>query len=147
MASTWILVADAARARVFESDRRGGPWTVVSCLANPDGRAPGRDATTERAPRTMESVGSARHAIEPHTSLRDKSSERFARMLRDELERGCTERRCEQLVLVAPPRFLGTLHGVLDKALRERVSGELHNDFTALEELDVRERVLRELSV
>ncbi|MBU6248754.1 MAG: host attachment protein [Xanthomonadaceae bacterium] len=147
MTSTWILVADAARARVFESDRPGGAWTVVSCFSNPDGHAPGRHATTDRAPRVAESVGTTRHAIEPHTSLRDKSTERFARTLCDELERGCSERRCERLVLVAPPRFLGALHGVLDPALRERVSGELHNDFTTLPEPDVRERVLHELRV
>ncbi len=147
MTSTWILVADAARARLFASDRPGGPWSVVSCLTNPDGKAPGRHATTERAPRVMESVGTARHAIEPHTTLRDKSTDRFAHMLRQELERGASEHRYEHLVLVAPPHFLGALHGILDKALRDRVSGELHNDFTALDDLEVRERVLHELRV
>ena len=88
MTSTWILVADAARARVFEATGRSEPWQEVACFANPDGRAPGRHATTERAPRVNESMGGARHAIEPHTSLRDKSTERFAHMLGEALERG-----------------------------------------------------------
>jgi protein required for attachment to host cells len=147
MTSTWILVADAARARLFETTGRSEPWQEVACFANPDGRAPGRHATTERAPRVNESMGGARHAIEPHTTLRDKSTDQFAHMLGDALQRGHDDHRYQHLVLVAPPRFLGTLHGVLDKALRERISGELQNDFTALDELDVRERVMRELPV
>ena len=46
MTSTWILVADAARARVFEATGRSEPWQEVACFANPDGRAPGRHICT-----------------------------------------------------------------------------------------------------
>lgn len=141
MTSTWILVADAARARLFEATGRSDPWQEVACFANPDGRAPGRHATTEHAPRVNESMGSARHAIEPHTSLRDKSAERFAHMLNEALERGRNDQRYEQLVLVAPPRFLGTLHGVLDKQLAGCVSGEVQHDFTALRGDEIRSRL------
>lgn len=145
MTSTWILVADAARARVLETEKHGEPWTEVACFANPDGHAPGRDATTERAPRVQESMGTTRHAIEPHTSLRDKSSQRFARLLCDELGRGLASARFERLVLVAPPRFLGVLNGELGDALRKRVSGELHHDFTHLDEDEIRRHVPRQL--
>lgn len=141
MAATWILVADAARARVFEASGRSDPWQEVACFANPDGRAPGRHATTERAPRVNDSMGSARHAIEPHTSLRDKSAERFAHMLGEALEHGRNDQRYDHLVLVAPPRFLGTLHGVLDKQLTACVSGEVGHDFTELRSDEIRHRL------
>ncbi|MFK2905041.1 host attachment protein [Dyella ginsengisoli] len=141
MTSTWILVADAARARLFEATGRSEPWQEVACFANPDGRAPGRHATTERAPRVNESMGSARHAIEPHTTLRDKSTDQFAHMLGDALQRGHDDHRYQHLVLVAPPRFLGALHGALDKQVAGCVSGEIQHDFTALRGDEIRSRL------
>lgn len=141
MAATWILVADAARASVSEAAERTAPWQEVACFANPDGRAPGRDATTERAPRVNDSMGRARHAIEPHTSLRDKSSARFAQMLGEELERGLEDGCYDRLVLVAPPRFMGALHAALDKRLADRVSSEVGHDFTALPGEEIRRRL------
>jgi protein required for attachment to host cells len=130
---------------VFEAGERSDPWQEVACFANPDGRAPGRHATTEHAPRVNESMGGARHAIEPHTSLRDKSTERFAHMLGEALERGHNDQRYDRLVLVAPPRFLGALHDVLDKQLTGCVSNEFQHDFTALRGEDIRHRLAPQL--
>ena len=92
-----------------------------------------------------ESANAARHAIEPHTPLVDKSDQRFADVLGDELAQACQSHRCGHLVLVAPPRFLGMLHAAMDPPLRDRVSGELHHDFTAFPATGVRERVLHAL--
>ena len=141
MTSTWILVADAARARVFEATGRSEPWQEVACFANPDGRAPGRHATTERAPRVNESMGGARHAIEPHTTLRDKSTERFAHMLGEALERGRNDQRYERLVLVAPPRFLGHLREVISGPVRALVGASLDHDLTAVPEHELPARL------
>jgi len=86
-------------------------------------------------------MGGTRHAIEPHTSLREKTMERFAHLLNTALERGREEHRYESLVLVAPSRFLGALHGCMDKPLRDRVVEEVHHDYTALSVAELRERL------
>jgi protein required for attachment to host cells len=145
MSNTWILVADGARARLFESEAFNKALNEVACFTNPDGRAPGRDATTERAPRVNESVGPARHAIEPHTTLRDKSTDRFARTLNAALERGRNDSHFDRLILVAPPRFLGTLHSSLGKGLTECVTGEIRRNLTALAPAEIQARLSRHL--
>ena len=64
MNKTWVLVADSKKARLFEYEHSREPWAETACFVNTDdGRSPGFD----RLPRVQESVGSARHAIEPRT--------------------------------------------------------------------------------
>lgn len=141
MKNTWILVADGSRARLFEIGAPDGALNEVECFSNPEGRAHGRDSTTGRPPSVDESMGATRHTIQPHTTLREKSAERFARALRDALERGRTLHHYEHLVLVAPPRFLGVLHGTFDKPLRDCVVGEVRRDLTAMPPASIRSRL------
>lgn len=141
MTTTWILVADGARARLFETTAAGAGLAEVDCFTNPEGRGPAARRVEDRLPRVHESVGPARHAIEPHTSAHDKAADRFARSLGEALERGRLDRRYERLILVAPPRFLGALHTHLDKPLRDCVAGEIRRDLTALPPDQIRSRL------
>lgn len=143
--NTWILVADGARARLFETASPDDALSEVACFSNPEGRAHGRDETTGRLPSVNESVGPTRHSIEPHTTLREKSADRFSRTLNETLERGRTDHRFKQLVLVAPPRFLGALHGHLAKPLRDCIVAEVKRNLTALPASDLRAHLPREL--
>lgn len=140
MTTTWILVADSARARLFEADPIGG-LRELECYANPEARAGTRGMTTDRPPTVNESVGSARHALEPHTSRRAKVAANFARTLRDVLEPALGTRRFHRLVLVAPARFLGDLHAAFGKPLRACVAAEVRRDFTHLSASELRSRL------
>jgi len=139
--TTWVLVADGAKARLFEIAAKDAQMTEIDCFANPAGRAAGHDLTTERRPMVDESATSARHALEPHTSLREKSAECFARALRDVLENGHALGRYERIVLVAPPHFLGVLRNGLGDHLCEWVTAEIRRDLTALPAREVRARL------
>jgi len=131
MPKTWILVADSARARLFEAGRAGA-LSELGCYTNPEARAGTRGMTTDRPPTVNESLGSARHALEPHTSRREKVSGNFARALRDVLDRGHVLQRFDRLVLVAPARFLGSLHAAFGKHLKACIGAEIRRNFTHL---------------
>lgn len=135
--NTWILVADRARARVFDLSADGAALVEIKSFINPEGRASGRDLTTDRPPRTQESIGSARHAIEPHTSFAEKITDRFAHQLGDILASACASRRCGHLVLIAPPAFLGTLHAKLGKNVRKHLVSRLDKDLSSLRPADI----------
>lgn len=128
MLNTWILVANGARARLFEKRADEAVLNEVAAFSNPAGRALGRETTTDRPPRVNESMGGTRHAIEPHTTLREKSTENFARALRNALEKGRVDHAYDQLVLVAPAHFIGALHALFEKPLRDCVVGEVHRN-------------------
>lgn len=135
MGNTWVLVADGKRARLFEYGPEQEAWVEIACLVNPEGtQGPAR----QRPMRVQESVGQARHAIEPHTRPRDKQLSRFAAMLVRELREAHDKRRFEKLAIVAAPRLLGLLHGQLDKGLGQCLTCEVRHNLVALHSEEIR---------
>ena len=145
MNSTWVLVADRARARLFNLVGEGSQLDELRDFANSDARVPAADVVRDRKPRTQESMGSARHAIEPHTTLEEKVSERFARELEVVLEEGRVQHRYERLVLVAPPGFLGTLNQTLGNQLRGHIVLEVNEDLSALPPREIHAHIAGQL--
>lgn len=137
---TWILVADRARARLFSTSGDAALQEIETWL-NPEGRALGHELETDRAPTTYESIGGARHAIEPHTTLEEKTTGRFAHLLAEALERGRVEHAYERLVLVAEPHFLGALHAALGKQVRRHIVAEVPKALTALAPVELRQHL------
>lgn len=141
MSNTWILVADGAKARLFELTAKDAQLTELRCFVNPEGRMPDAAFTTGRPALVDEGATTVRHALQPHTSARQKSAERFARLLGEALESGRVQERYERVVLVAPPRFLGVLRKGLGERVSEHVTAEIRRDLTALPSGEVRMRL------
>lgn len=119
--TTWILVADQARARLFESQIADGALAELADYAHPEALEKPSEVGYQAPPRVHESASSTRHAITPHTAPRDKVALEFAHGLSEVLDRGRVENHYDRLILVAPPRFLGQLKGVLDEQVRKLV--------------------------
>ncbi len=130
MSKTWIVAADRVRARLFEYDPRQRRVSEIEDFLNPEGRAPSGSRGENRPPRTFDSTGPSRHAIEPHTEPATKAAARFAHVLASALEDGRVQHRFDALVLVASPRFLGHLRQSMPPSLRECVTREVHRDMT-----------------
>ncbi|MFA6987054.1 MAG: host attachment protein [Arenimonas sp.] len=132
MQPTWILVADRARARLFTPNADGDALDELKDFVNPEGRKPEQAYSYDRPPRTMDSMGPARHAIEPRTTSEEKVAARFAHELNDVLERGRVDHSYERLILAAPPRFLGVLQKALGKQVRSCVVAQVDKDLSTL---------------
>ena len=137
MNTTWILVADSARARLFEADEAGA-FNELGCYTNAEARSGTRGQTTDRPPTVNESVGSARHALQPHTSAQEKAAGNFARELREVLDHARSNHRFTRLVLIAPSRFLGTLHTTFGKQLHDCIVAEFQRDLTKVTPAEIR---------
>ena len=137
---TWVVITDAARARLFDITGQGG-IAEIACFNNTAGRKPDR-GPNDRPPRTLDSRSAHRHAIQPHTTPREKAEQQFARAVADELENGAERQQYDHLILVAPPHFLGALREELPEALRKRVIGDIPSDLVSAstQELDQRLR-------
>lgn len=127
---TWILVADGARARIFANS---GPGKGLQPAVDQEFAAelhPSREIVSDRPGHVRESVGAARHAIEPrvdwHRFEKEKFAKSMAKLLDEAAERGAYSR----LVLVAPPRTLGDLRGALNPRTKSLVAGEIDKDLT-----------------
>jgi protein required for attachment to host cells len=145
MQPTWILVADRARARLFAPSPDGAALNVLQDFINPEGRKPEDAYSYDRPPRSMDSVGPARHAIEPQTTAEEKVALRFAQELNEVLEQGRVNHRYERLILAAPPKFLGTLQNAMGKQVRSCVVGQVDKDLSMLAPSEIKQRLAPQL--
>lgn len=130
--TTWILIADASRARLFEHQRSLRSLELVFEDDRPQLRDRELMRDSDRPGRSHESVGQTRHAMQPHTTNDQRIREHFARELTERLQLGANEHQFGQLLLVAPPAMLGALRSQLGEGLRERVIAEIDKDLTKI---------------
>lgn len=134
-ATTWIVVADGARARIAES--RGTREMLQSALtcdfAAP--HAPTQALVSDRPGRYRpgrhgEHAPGRRHAVQPRTDRHQFEKALFARHLSGVLEDAARSRRFNRLVLIAPPAALGRLRAVLGPRARTMLAAEIGKDLT-----------------
>lgn len=124
----WALVADAERARILERPSHGAPWAEREAAEFAAPNPPSHQHGSDRPGRVRESVGTARHAMEPRQDPHDAAKLAFARHVADRLEAAATAGQFAHLLIVAPPAFLGQLRQALGDATRPRVIGSLNKD-------------------
>ncbi|HQY73423.1 MAG TPA: host attachment protein [Aestuariivirga sp.] len=126
---TWIVVADGAKARIllYKPHQKG-----VQQL--PDGEfhdshPATHDLVTERQPRVHDSVGHARHAVEPRIDPHDQRETRFLTRLAAHLDGAEQRGEFEHLVVVAPATALGELRKAFGPHLHKRLFSEIVHDY------------------
>lgn len=119
MSSTWVIVGDGNRARLFALDTAMHSAAEIGDFIHPVGGSP------EHAQSPSGTSGYMRNASRPQAGDRDRAATAFARELNAILQRGRAARHYQDLVLVAPPPFLETLDGVLHKDVRACVAFSL----------------------
>ena len=123
---TRVIVADNARARIFASHSVLNHLEELEGFAHPEAHRSNRELTSDSAGRSVDQHG----ALEPATSPKAHEAENFARMLAQHLKDLHNQQHYEELVLIAPPKFLGLLNKQLPKPLDKRVSRTVDKDLT-----------------
>jgi protein required for attachment to host cells len=129
--TTWLVVADAGGARLFEVDPNAvlnrTPHTTLK--ADP---APSREIASDRPGRTFDSAGEGRHHKAPPTDPHRYEKKRFAHTLAERLETAVNRHEVERLVVVSPPQLLGDLRAAMSSVLQAAVAAEIDKDLTKL---------------
>ncbi|MGE5525842.1 MAG: host attachment protein [Rhodospirillaceae bacterium] len=134
MPKTWIVVADNARARIFEVVDRKETLHELDDLVNPSGRLHDSELRTDNTGRYFgKGERMQGHAARPRTEPGEHEAELFAKTVAHYLEQARVEHRFERLCLIAAPKFLGVLRQNLTKDARELVFEELDKDVSWLE--------------
>ena len=134
--NTWIVVANASRARLFESRKSGESLALLREFEHPESRAKGGALVSDRPGHTATDQG-RRTALMPDTEPKRVAQEQFARELGHVLEQGRVENRYGGLVLVASAPFLGILRAQLPEGVQTRVREAIDKDYTALAEREL----------
>jgi protein required for attachment to host cells len=139
MDNTWVLVANAAEACLYSTERPGEDMTLLKQFSHPEGRAKG--STLLDSDRS--------HGRGPHSGTRgdetvdpkDFEEDRFARQLADELDKGRLDNAYRRLALVAAPHFHGLLNTHLNEHTRALVKYSINKDFTDCDTRELPERL------
>ena len=140
MMTTYIVVADAARARIFTRDALN--LKEKESLVHAEGRLHEGDLITDNAGADVHESrsSSSRSSSEGGTALKHEN-ELFAKEVTQCLYNARVNNSMEKLILVAPPKFLGLLREKLDAPTQKLVTHTLAKDLSKASLEDIQEAV------
>lgn len=146
MKTNWVVVANAARARVLAQTDQPAAFDTVADLVHPESRQSGvelAEAHGGSRPGRVEGIGHGPGSAnyQPHTDPRDREHDKFAREVAAVLNHGVAEGRCAGLVLVASDPFLGLLKSHLGVQAGKLLLRSVPSDYTLLTDLELARRL------
>ncbi|MCO5130263.1 MAG: host attachment family protein [Xanthobacteraceae bacterium] len=123
----WVLACDGRKALLLENVGDAVSPELRIKEAYEHGDEPTRELGAAPPGRTYQSVGSHRSAVE-QTDLHKEAERGFLRGLAESLNRAAVDGDAKALIVVAPPRALGTIREAYSPALRDVIVGEIAKD-------------------
>ena len=138
----WVLVADSGQARLLELRRKPYTFQQLSELVSDTRHLTSKELASDASGRVYHTQGPGTHGMQPRTDPHDFAEEQFANRLAKKINKAASQRRFEQLVLIADARTLGRLRRDMGKAASDRVFDEraLNLSNMPLQELEPRIR-------
>ncbi|MCA9704432.1 MAG: host attachment protein [Myxococcales bacterium] len=137
----WVVVADGARARIFETHHHAPGLRPVLPYELTINRLRDHERWSDRAGASRDRVGPVVHSKAASTDPSEHEHEQLAREVAEVLQHGRTVQRVDAIVLVAAPRFLGRLRHALDPQTRALVTAEDDRDLSRLPEHELEGRI------
>jgi protein required for attachment to host cells len=128
MPTTWVLIADSERARLFEAESPHGTLREFSDLVHLESRLRPRKLAQDEPGTTHDSHGQGVHGMGTRHSPREQEAIRFAHEIAGVLEKAHNTQSFDRLVVAAGPDFLGLLRAELSKGVRAAVVHEVHKE-------------------
>ena len=127
---TLVLVGDGRKA-LFLRNRGGAghPELVTEAVMEQDNPAT-REQGTDRPGRYSGTDGVSKSAVE-ETDWHQQAEDRFASEVADALYRKSHDQSFQHLVVVAPPRTLGTMRTAFKKEVAQKITAEIPKDLTS----------------
>lgn len=148
MQTTWIVAANAGRARFFSRAKAAEPLEEIHDMVNTAARL--RTGETETDALGQRAASKSRHSVgaptqpsgyEPHQSPAEHQTEIFAKTVAAFLSHAQKEGRFKRLSLIASPDFLGVLRKLLEPSVASAVKLEINKDYTHFNPRELHERI------
>lgn len=133
-AKTWILLADGALARVYETRRGDKAFVAVKGAEFEAAHLASRDIDADKPGRSFDRVGYGQHRMQPRTDPHRHAKAEFARHLADFLEQARQRKDYDDLIIAAPAKTLGDLRAALTPAVKKLLRAELDKDLVHINE-------------
>lgn len=148
MDASWIVTANAGRARIFAKPDAGSALQEIEDMVNEAARLRTAETQTDDLGRRSSSTGrpgagtpSQASGWQPHTTPVEHQTELFARDVAARLLKGHQSGQFRKLTLVAAPAFLGTLRKAIDPSLASAIAQEIDKDYTQSNGAQLQEQI------
>jgi protein required for attachment to host cells len=161
MKPTWIITANAGRARIFEQATLTEPLQEIEDMANTGAKQNMSEVLTDKGDPTAaagsghgissgnQAPGIAHNAntgapgkqYQPAVTPAEQEAEHFSKDISAYLLKAHQDGRFGQLVISASPQFLGTLRSNIDKQLKDVIKSEYNKDYTHFNGPQLREQL------
>ncbi len=144
MAMTWILVANASKAKIFAVNKMKfingkEKLSLIKEFTHPESRKRDLEIASDK-------LGNFQHGsfVEP-TDPKKYEAETFAREVVEDLETGRVGNLYEELILVVPPSFHGLVNKNLRAPLQKVITHVVEKDYTKDDEKSLEEHLRQQL--
>ena len=144
--STWLLVADASKARLYSTqkarlfqEQRPEDLKLLNQFTHEDSRKKGIELATDK----MGTFGSG--VFVETTSPKVREAEQFAHELINHLETGRKQKHFRELILVAPPAFMGMLNKYMSREVHKLLAQTIEKNYTEYNEKDLLQNLMHHL--
>jgi len=151
---TWVVVADAARARFFRVDNASvhggsqyapsgealvGTLVEIKDLSHAESLRKEREMASDAPGMSSVPGMHSKFGMDEKVPPKETEAIRFAKEVAQTLHADMAA--YDRLYIVAPPHFLGLLREAMDKAVHERLAGELRKELTHFPPEQIREHL------
>ena len=133
---TWVVVADSARARVFDVEGKTKALVEIMDLSHPASLQHASEMASDAPGMSSVKGMPSKFGMEEVVSPKEEEAIRFAKQVAETLQQGLAD--YERLYLIAAPHFLGLLRKDLDQAVKTKIFGELDKELTKHTVEDIR---------
>ncbi|NLS02929.1 host attachment protein [Rhizobium sp. P32RR-XVIII] len=126
---SWVVVCDGAKALIMQNagDAELMNLQVRETLSHPN--EPDRELGSDKPGRAHAPDGTSASAME-ETSWQEQAEADFLRRIAAKLDELVHEKNANHIILVAPPKALGTLRPNLSPDVQAALSAEVAKDYT-----------------
>lgn len=128
MKTIWVIVANQVEAQIYSSQQIAWDIELLKTLIHEEGAIHARDLVSDAPGRVHDRMGSARHSMEPNTSVKEEGLRRFVKEIVEFLEAAYLKNDFSQLVILAAPAVLGVIRKSLTSGLARAVVKEIPKD-------------------
>lgn len=136
--AVWVVVADAGRARFFETESLKGELAEVMDKADPQARIPQNGLASDEPGRNAGPSGIGTHGMQEKITPREAEDIRFAGEIIEDIRKALDTNRIAAFYLVAPPHFLGLLRKAMSDHVAKALAGDLGKDLTTHKLSDIK---------
>lgn len=142
MPTTWFVVADEHRVRIFENEGRQIDLQEIKDFVNPEGRMREQDLALDAKGRYFgKGERMMGHTAEPNVSQTQHAQDLFSKEVSAYLDKARIERRYDKLRVIAFSKFLGLLRNNLSKDAQRLVEEEVSKNISGLSEREIEEYI------